>query len=458
MDRIIKKLSRSQSRDRGEVSDEEDRGLETEQDLNLELLAAELEKQSRLEEEEKLEEAAGYDTDHLDSYVKSSEEKKRLKAVIELFSTFSNTKESIDYSSVEEKIKDVINSFIDVPKITCNLTKQIDDVTTQMNKSNDYRYCKANILPPNCKPEVEKKGIRRLKDLITLFNFVPNFDNTKVIDIRSFLTALNSVVSEIGQDISAQEFKYILLAKLSPKVRLLLQSQLKNDQSLQSIYQHLLGIYDLSLTPEDAWNCLTQGAGGKFQTLKDIIEHYVHLMDIAHVEPKNRASLFISVLKNHLDSTMYDRLIEFKTTYSKMYNGELTMNVILDYLSRYHVTINKSLDKPKSKIFNVQQSAEVKEKGCTLCNRPNHTEKNCWSKTGVPTCVNCGKKGHRQEKCLRKNDYCRLCGDFTHKSVHCSVYKNTEPVRGKCLICFEKLGVALYHPMMKCKNKNQQKN
>jgi len=398
----MRKLSRSQSRDMGDLSDDEDRVPDNEQDINLDLLNAELEKQSKLEEEDKLDEAAGYNADYLDSYVKSSEEKKRLKAVIELYNTFSNTKESIDYSAVEEKIKDVINYFIDVPEITCNLRKQIDDVTTQMNKSNDYRYCKANILPPNCKPEVEKKGIRRLKDLITLFNFVPNFDNTKVIDISSFLTALNSVVAEIGQDISAQEFKYILLAKLSPKVRLLLQSQLKNDQSLQSIYQHLLGIYDLSLTPEDAWNCLTQGAGGKFHTLKDIIEHYVHLMDIAHVEPKNRASLFISVLKHHLDSNMYDRLIEFKITYSKMYNGELTMNVILDYLSRHHVTINKSLDKPKSKIYNIQQGTEVRVKGCLLCNRQNHTDEDCWSKTGVPTCVNCGIKGHVEKKCFKK--------------------------------------------------------
>ncbi len=395
----------------------------------------------------------GQSSSSLDKFVEGKEEKDRLRTLLRLMDMLSTeNQEGVEHNELEKQLRKVIHNYIDMDQIHARIDRAVSKA-----QSRNYKYSKTQINPPKgFSTEVKDASLRRLKDIVFLFNAVPSFDNIhKGNDVRSFLMAMGCAVAGVESSITAREFRYCIMNKLSSKVRLLATTHLGENQSLEGLYQHLLVLYDLSHTPDSAWVALNATHSQKFSSLKELLENALSLMDIAGVEEGTRASLFISILRNHIDSATYDRILDFKIDYQKNYSQPLNMTTLIDYLGRFRGSINKHLEKTSrsgGKVYNVQlgepsrqeQHKAQDSRYCNYCKKYGHTEEVCWFKE---KCNTCGGQ-HRTITCRS----CKLCGARDHTSVYCKSFR-CEPVAGACKYCMDKMSIKLFQPMVVCRNR-----
>jgi hypothetical protein len=397
------------------------------------------------------EETARAEVDSLDKFVRSEEERDRLKQVLSLFNMFKGGDEKpITYPDLDSKISSLIQKFI------CN--EQMDErirIAVDKAGSKEYKFCKNQITPPTCfAAENKETSLRRLKDLTYLFSNVQQFENSNKQTIKAFLSSMNAAVAEINCGITAAEFRYCLLNKLSGPVRTVVTNHLKGENTLSALYHSLLVLYDSSHTSETAWSMLTNPGNQRFGSLKELLETALNMMDLARVSEETRAPLLIAMLKSHIDPILYDRIIDFKIDYERARAKPISLSVLMDYLSRFRQSIDRQLEKKPTKggqVYNVQGEVEpvrpqvVRETPkCNNCKKLGHKADVCWNNKN---CRTCGGK-HATAYCRS----CKLCASKTHSSVECPLYK-TEPVSGICKFCEEQLGVRVYHPMVMCRNK-----
>ena len=396
--------------------------------------------------------------DSLDKFVGGKEEKDRLRTLLKLIDMLSTeNQEGVEHNELERQLRRCIGNYIDMDQIHARIDKAIGSA-----QAREYKFSKTLICPPTgFSKEVKDASLRRLKDIVFLFSTVPTFDNVNAgNDIRSFLMAMGSAVAGVEGSITAREFSYCIVNKLSSKVRLLVNTHLGGDQSLEALYQHLLVLYDLSHTPDSAWLALNSTNTRKFNSLKELLEYAQALMDVAGVEEGTRAPLFISILRNHIDTATYDRVLDWKIDYQKNYSVPLSMTTLMDYLGRFRGSINKHLERTSrtrdgGKVYNLKQGEPVRQgrpskqpnqnRGyCEYCRRAGHTNETCWYQV---KCNTCGGQ-HQSTRCRA----CKLCGSRDHTSVACKSCR-CEPVAGACKYCMDKMQIKLFHPMSQCRHR-----
>ena len=306
-----------------------------------------------------------------------------------------------------------------------------------------YRYYKKHILPPNSFAE-EKEGtsLRRLRDLTFLFHHVPEFDNSnKDNHIKAFLSSMNAAVAEINCEISAREFRHCLLSKLSSPIRILISKTFKNNISLTALYHILSVLYDETLTSEAAWIKLTNPSSLRFKSLTDMLERILTLMENAKVCEHTRAPLLVAILKKHISTCLYDKLIEFKLEVENSRGKQVTMSILMDFLSRYRHDIDEQLNRTeKTNRKNVREPVKGTRSSQSHCNVVHGEQKQMSDAKS--------SKKHAMIKYAR----CKLCGR-NHNTKHCHIYNSVPVVAGVCRYCLDSMNLNLFHPMAKCRNK-----
>jgi len=403
--------------------------------------------------------------DPLDRFVGGVEEKDRLRTLLELLSMMSPDRQSIEHSDLEQQLKKVVNNYVDLTPLKAHIDAQISGA----HGSRAYNVTRSLVTPPTgFSSEVKEPNLRRLKDIMFIFSCVKTFDNlSSAHDIRSFLMAMGSAVAGIECSITATEFRYAVVNKMSSQIRQMVSTHLGGDHSLEALYHHLMVLYDVAHTPDSAWLALTATHTTKFTSLRSLLEHALSLMDMAGVESSTRAPLFISILRNHIDEATYARILDWKLDYQKNYLQPLTLTTLMDYLGRFRSNIDRHLERNHrnqdkgGKVYNVKQGERMEQRREPVNHGPRHG-----NRSSAPVCKHCQRTGHNSEQCWfqskcqtcgRKHETfncpgCKLCGSAQHSSVRCDRYK-CEPVSGVCKFCLDRMNVRLFHPMVQCRNR-----
>ena len=331
-----------------------------------------------------------------------------------------------------------------------------------------------SISPPvNLKGVLRKTvDLDRLSKLQRLFQPIPIFTNSAEFSIRELLSSINNIVESLGFELSEQEFKLLLSQKLSPRIKTIIKDH--QSDSIESIYNTLLNLYDLSESKREAFSCLVNNKT-KPLNLRSFIEETLRLLALSLKSPDQQAQLFIHSLESVLPPRIYEKITDF-CDHNEVITGQLpSLPSIVDLLYKYRLEIDSYIQKSNKKPFisynrieygeDIEQSIPVRQNGgCSTCNKPNHTSENCYQNR---TCDNCGRSGHverfcKQEKVCkicRKTGHmadscfarCRLCNDG-HRTVVCPAYPGIEPAQVPCSLCLRKTFIKLYHPASKCIN------
>ena len=331
-----------------------------------------------------------------------------------------------------------------------------------------------SISPPvNLKGVLRKTvDLDRLSKLQRLFQPIPIFTNSAEFSIRELLSSINNIVESLGFELSEQEFKLLLSQKLSPRIKTIIKDH--QSDSIESIYNTLLNLYDLSESKREAFSCLVNNKT-KPLNLRSFIEETLRLLALSLKSPDQQAQLFIHSLESVLPPRIYEKITDF-CDHNEAITGQLpSLPSIVDLLYKYRLEIDSYITKSNKKPFisynrieygeDIEQSIPVRQNGgCSTCNKTNHTSENCYQNR---TCDNCGRSGHverfcKQEKVCkicRKTGHvanscftrCRLCNDG-HRTVVCPAYPGIEPAQVPCSLCLRKTFMKLFHPASKCIN------
>ena len=143
-------------------------------------------------------------------------------------------------------------------------------------------------------PPVNLKGVLRrtvdldrLSKLQRLFQPIPIFTNSAEFSIRELLSSINNIVESLGFELSEQEFKLLLSQKLSPRIKTIIKDH--QSDSIESIHNTLLNLYDLSESKREAFSCLVNNKT-KPLNLRSFIEEtkaFLHFHLKAQVNKRN---------------------------------------------------------------------------------------------------------------------------------------------------------------------------
>ena len=160
-------------------------------------------------------------------------------------------------------------------------------------------------------PPVNLKGVLRrtvdldrLSKLQRLFQPIPIFTNSAEFSIRELLSSINNIVESLGFELSEQEFKLLLSQKLSPRIKTIIKDH--QSDSIESIYNTLLNLYDLSESKREAISCLVNNKT-KPLNLRSFIEETLRLLALSLKSPSQQEQLFIHSLEsvNSLNISIY---------------------------------------------------------------------------------------------------------------------------------------------------------
>jgi len=141
--------------------------------------------------------------------------------------------------------------------------------------------CKVNhgITPPeNCLSKTSKRtDLDRFQKLQRIFSTVPIFTNGDSYSVRDFLQSMNSLVESLDFQISEKEFEILLLGRLAPNIRSVMN--LHRTDSLESLYANLLNLYDMSESRLSALSEIMKCTKNKFSSLR------TYLAEICYCSP-----------------------------------------------------------------------------------------------------------------------------------------------------------------------------
>lgn len=308
-----------------------------------------------------------------------------------------------------------------------------------------FANCRNNkdIVPPTCLTDNTKRSdLDRISKLQRLFTTVPTYTNTEGYSIREFLQSMNSVVENLGFDVSEKEFEMLLLGRLAPSVKTIMSTY--RTDSLESLYGNLMNLYDLSESRKDAFSSLVNHKG-KYATLRAYIEDTLRLLALSGKSSQNQSQLFIHSLENVLPVRINDKLTDFCESYEALNHRYPSLPQMVDYICRYKTEIDKEftkrMGKDNSRSYNFNQTEEPKkadkektEKYCNTCLKSNHNTSQCFK---TSQCPNCHKVGHGAQWCPEKRPTCTKCGRFGHESSNCS---------SRCRLCNSKLHTSVTCP------------
>ena len=305
------------------------------------------------------------------------------------------------------------------------------------------------VVPPKCLIKSNAaSSLERYSKLERVVRSVTIFD--KDISIRDFLMEMEAVVTDLNCDISESEFRYIMLNKLSTKIKSIL-TVAHSTATLPQIYTHLLNLYDNSSSERDVFSTLVSGKQN-FSNLKEYLEYTLRLLSNIG-SSKESSNAMIHNLKVHLPARVYDHIIDYADKYQALKGKAPPVDKIVGIFYTHSETIDKLFSSKGHSKFN-----EVKidtPQHCTVCGKPGHTENSClnkatcpkcnssghtmsYCKLNKPLCQKCGQSGHLTMECRSR---CRLCNALAQNAVMCPVYSNIEPAQIHCARCFDSMNL-----------------
>ena len=147
---------------------------------------------------------------------------------------------------------------------------------------------------------------KKLQKLQRVFQNTPTFTNDKNYTIRELLIGLNSIVENLGFQIS----ELILNQKLSPRVKSAVRGY--KHENLKPLFTNLLNIYDSSETHYEAFSALVNQKC-KFQNLHDFMEENLRLLSLSRKNPDQQSQLFIHSVEKILPKCIFEKLLDFWT-------------------------------------------------------------------------------------------------------------------------------------------------
>ena len=182
----------------------------------------------------------------------------------------------------------------------------------------------------------------RLSKLQRLFQPIPIFTNSAEFSIRELLSSINNIVESLGFELSEQEFKLLLSQKLSPRIKTIIKDH--QSDSIESIYNTLLNLYDLSESKREAFSCLVNNKT-KPLNLRSFIEETLRLLALSLKSPSQQAQLFIHSLESVLPPRIYEKITDF-CDHNEAITGKLpSLPSIVDLLYKYCLEIDSYITK-----------------------------------------------------------------------------------------------------------------
>ena len=395
----------------------------------------------------------------------------RVKMVGELLELLNN-KQACSVSDIDNKLSACLNTYSQTMSPSAN--HNLENMFLTVNR-------KKTITPPTClSTSTKATSLDRFSKIDRVFRSVPVFNNTDM-SIVDFLHDMSAVVTELNCDITEGEFKYVLLSKLSPKVKSVLLASRKN-ASLAQIYEFLSSIYDLSPTERDTFATLVAGKTSH-SNLTEYLEHTLKL--ISNIQSDKEAiNALLYNLKFNIPPRIYDRVTDYVDSYENLKSSSPPIEKILGVLFQYRSDIDKHMSSKGQSRFNEVktdgQLIQTSQLNCSYCGKSNHSEAICYRKMicstcnkightkevckvrpsmnrpiNRPLCTKCGRQGHVTSECIAR---CRLCNSESHNAVHCPLYTSIEPAQSPCSKCLANTFIRLYHPTNSCRQFNSAKN
>ena len=379
--------------------------------------------------------------------------------------TLELEKKKIDGENLDRIMRDLFKQYN-------NDMDTVDNVVSErFLMINACRTHKDLTPPSNLKISRKKIDLDKFTKLQRVFQQIPTFTNDKNYTIRELLNGLNSIVENLGFDMTESEYELILNQKLSPRVKSAVHSSYKHE-NLKGLFANLLNLYDSSETRHEAFSAIVNQKN-KFLNLHDFTEETLRLLSLSRKNSDQQSQLFIHSVENILPKRVYEKLIDFLDGFEALNKGKYpTLPMLVDFIYKYRQEIDAHMAKNyKQAKYNFathesdDENETVEKANCAICNKDNHPTEKCFKKqicnncnvTGHierycklrKNCQKCGKSGHTTANCFVR---CRLCNSPAHGSVTCDIYTGLEPAQVPCGKCADRLFIKLFHPTNKCKS------
>ena len=166
---------------------------------------------------------------------------------------------------------------------------------------------------------------------------------------------MNSVVENLGIELSENEFELILNQKLSPRIKTAIRGY--KHENLKALFANLLNIYDSSETHHEAFSALVNQKS-KFSNLHDFTEETLRLLSLSRKNSEQQSQLFVHSVENVVPKRVYEKLLEFLDSYELLHNGRYPeLPILVDFVYKYRQEIDTFMSKNyKGHKFNFAQT------------------------------------------------------------------------------------------------------
>ena len=446
-----------------------------------------------------LEDDFPWNTDGFKSLIKSADSNTELRERVYKMNKLLNAlegQEKVGIRELDQSIKDTLDAYsrsrqeLQTPALK-DIVAAVKLEISQDRLGNIKNSGIALIEPPSClisdlSDSAPTPSLDRTGKLIRCFATIPAFDDTSVnMSIRDFLRAFNLGVQDLGCDVTINEFKNLLLNRLSPRIRSVVSSHIQGKTgfgALLELYRFLQVLYDSSHTRHQAVQALYTDTQS-YTTLRDFYVGTCRLLESAGIDDRTKPILFLNALRPLVEESQWEKLLDHVLSFEENHGSPLGLEQLMNYLSRFKESIERSLARQKvdrrKKVYTVQavQTAPKEPLGtpqspshppvpkaayrCDICSKVGHTASTCWHankrcdkcqgphqtwQCQGPICKKCGMGGHREDQC---RSICRLCGGL-HNATNCTRYARMQPIKGNCALCLNK-GRVLHHATNLCK-------
>ena len=257
-----------------------------------------------------------------------------------------NIPKSLDTAQLETILEDIFKSNCkNKPNTTVPNLAKIDlkeiirliRTPTVNTKQSNYIKPPHNLISDN-DPNRPLSSLDRTSLLLRVFSSIPLFQNNpRKITIRHFLSACNSIVSDLDCLITENEFKNMCLQRIAPNIRYTVVTTIEKFtglEALQTLYHYLHVVFDNSLNKFQAIEGLILG-NAKYGSVNEWFQGVEQLSKLAQIDDEaTKITLFICNLKNYLDEAIFDKLLQF--TYDKT----MCINTLMKFIEIHKSKIN----------------------------------------------------------------------------------------------------------------------
>ena len=185
--------------------------------------------------------------------------------------------------------------------------------------------------------------MEKITKLQRVFQNTPTFTNDKNYTIRELLIGLNSIVENLGFQISEAEYELILNQKLSPRVKSAVRGY--KHENLKPLFTNLLNIYDSSETHYEAFSALVNQKC-KFQNLHDFMEENLRLLSLSRKNPDQQSQLFIHSVEKILPKCIFEKLLDFLDSNEVIYQAKYQkIPMLVDFIYKFRQEIDAHMSK-----------------------------------------------------------------------------------------------------------------